>query len=482
MNFTLFPYQTAFVDQLRAGLAKHRSLIACLPTGGGKTKIFTSITLAAYKRGRTVLILTESTAIYSQILEEVGKDAIRIGDGVKEFYPHSGKVYVAMVQTLARRPLMLAEFAKMGRGLLVIADEAHIGTHKKVLAALDESFLLGFTATPDYRVAKHLPGLYQDCIVGAQVGDLIGLNRLSPYRHFERKGGQLDRLVKKAGEFTEESQAVAFLEPESIAVLIKDVRQALSDGRKKVMIYTSSIAACRVVVTAFRESGVMACEVHSKNPHSEFELYQFEEGDHQVCVSVGSLTKGYDFPAIDCIILYRATTSLALYLQMIGRGGRVMEAKKDFLVLDYGGNGTRHGRWDMSRDWSGKWNGKDRSRGAGGGKLCPKCLALNVTSAEKCSECGHSFVTKQKKKKTLEGTQLVELGGIGFTGRMVSSLSPEELLEWSRVSKKTHFAWRIARTQGDRFLAKYATVSGYSGGWVRRQGQEETGFKDFKIK
>jgi type I site-specific restriction endonuclease len=70
-----------------------------------------------------------------------------------------------------------------------------------------------------------------------------------------------------------------------------------------------------------------------------------------VLTSVGILTTGFDEPAVESIILNRATRSLTLYFQMIGRGSRVIPGKDSFNVIDLGNNLARFGRWDEEIDW-----------------------------------------------------------------------------------------------------------------------------------
>ena len=64
----------------------------------------------------------------------------------------------------------------------------------------------------------------------------------------------------------------------------------------------------------------------------------FENTKGAVLCNCGILTAGYDCPDIEVIILYRATTSLPLFLQMVGRGSRVTDVKREFTILDFGNN------------------------------------------------------------------------------------------------------------------------------------------------
>src|SRR6185295_11960533 len=70
-----------------------------------------------------------------------------------------------------------------------------------------------------------------------------------------------------------------------------------------------------------------------------------------ILTSVSILTTGFDEPTVESIILNRATKSLTLYFQMIGRGSRVLADKKEFMVIDLGNNLNRFGLWEAGVDW-----------------------------------------------------------------------------------------------------------------------------------
>lgn len=128
-----------------------------------------------------------------------------------------------MAQTLAKRPFIVSQLQNLWSKLLIINDEAHIGTPTKLLKQLPNAYLIGFTATPDYKVAKHLPLLYNNIVVGPQPQELVELGFLSPYYHYESKAASLTDLKQKNGEFTEESQFAAFSKPTVFAGLHKDL-------------------------------------------------------------------------------------------------------------------------------------------------------------------------------------------------------------------------------------------------------------------
>ncbi len=449
-------------------------IIACSATGSGKTKTFLSITNAAIEKGTTVLILTESRRIFSQIAAEKPQ-AIEIKAGTKHIWINAGGLYVAMAQTLSARQFIISQFQALGKKLLIINDEAHIGTATKLLVQLPDAYLIGFTATPDYRVAKHLPILYKGIVVGAQPQELIENGFLSPYYHYERKAANLDGLKKDSkGEFTEQSQFEAFDKPVVFAGLHEDLSK---HNFKKAIIFCSSIKHCQTLTAELRESGYTCSEVHSKNKQSDVELTAFMYGNVDICVSVGVLTKGFDFPEIDLVILQRATTSLALYCQMIGRGSRMADGKTRFTVLDYGGNATRHGLWNFEHDWATMWMKPKKKKKGGSGvapvKECPKCFLLVAARAMECPECGHKWETAEIE---LAAGEMVSLTAEydKIRGKYIADLSPEQLYSYTKFTNKKAFGKRIAMAKGSEFLSKYAQVAGWRNGWSQFIQADET--------
>lgn len=458
----LRPYQQNFADNIRKSLAKSNRIIACAATGSGKTKTFIWITKEAISKGRTVLIISESTKIYKQISNEVGK-CHNIGDGIKELYVHPNHVYVAMAQTLAKREAIIKQFKALGNDLLIINDEAHIGTATKLLNQLPDAYLIGFTATPDFKFAKHLPEIYNDIVVGPQPQELIEMGFLSPYYHYERKVANLSALKKSGSDYSEISQEQAFEKKEVFEGLLDDL---LKFQFKKAIVFCASIKHAKYVSEQLRSFGYKVAEVHSKNSNSDYQLFQFTNGDIKICVSVGILTKGYDFPDIDLIILQRATISLPLYCQMIGRGSRTANGKDRFTVLDYGGNASRLNLWNFEHDWSKKWNSapKRKSDGVAPVKMCPVCGYMMQTTIMVCPGCNHQMEKLPPTQKETELIEVTEKFNL-LRGRKISSLTPAELALYVKITNKKPFAKRIAMAKGEEFLTEYAKEVKWKYGW-----------------
>lgn len=471
---TLRPYQNKFVHNLRMGLAEHRKVIGCAATGSGKTKVFLSIIRAAIANGTTVIVITEASKIYKQIQEEIGK-IIEIKAGVRYVWVEPNGLYLAMAQTLIRRPHIIEQFAVLGRKLLVITDEAHVGTSAGILRQIPEAYHIGFTATPDYRAAKHLPEIYNGIVVGPQPDELVQLGFLSPYFHFERKSADLAGLQKDSrGDFSESSQERVFETAQVYDGLIDDLRTV---PYKKAIVYCSSIKHCRKVSDQLREHGYRIAEVHSGLPdnESDFNLAQFMAGPVDICTSVGILTKGFDFPDIDLVVLQRATASLPLYLQMVGRGSRIAPGKKRFTVLDYGGNASRHGPWNWEHDWETMWkpqkNKKNKGEGLAPVKECPECGCVVHTSVKVCPNCSYEWgAGPDEEKELIKDSVMVDVTELynKIRGRWVGDLTPEELAVYAKSTNKKAYAQRVAKAKEQQqpgFLHQFALQMGYKPGW-----------------
>ena len=86
-------------------------------------------------------------------------------------------------------------------------------------------------------------------------------------------------------------------------------------------------------------------QISSKNSNNERNdiLNKFKSGEINVICNVGVLTTGFDFPALDCIILARPTKSLGLYYQMVGRGLRTFLGKDKTNIYDLCSNQLNFG-------------------------------------------------------------------------------------------------------------------------------------------
>ncbi len=479
MHFQLREYQQKFADSVVRHLAKYKRVIACAATGSGKTKTFIYLAIRAQSKGKTVLILTESSKIFEQLTNEINAGNIDASKKDSTILP--GHIYIAMAQTLVRRKRMVESFSSLANDLLVITDEAHIGTPTKLLLQLPNALHIGFTATPDWRSAKHLPILYNACVVGPQPDELVQSGHLIGYRHFGRERAEFDELKIKNGEFTEESQEAVFETRKVYDGIIEDLKTI---PFRKAIVFCSSIKHCQNTSERLGAAGILNIQIHSQRDKAEqsFDMARFKDlnSSINVCVSVGVLTKGWDYPPLDLVALLRATTSLPLYMQMIGRGSRPYEGKKLFTVVDYGQNCKRHGFWDAEVDWQAKWKEQKKKKkdGVAPVKNCPECDFMVSVSVMTCPNGGHKF-TPPPNEPDKEETKLIEYTAHyrKLIGRKISTLSPQELAMYAKYKNKKAFAIRVARAreqQENGFMLQFAIFMGYKTGWAYHQSLQLT--------
>jgi len=472
MSIQLYPDQKEFYKNIAEGVAARKREIACAATGFGKSKVFITIALNALQK-RTVLVVTESDKIYRQLDAEI-PGGVNINSTAKLTYIQPGRLYIAMAQTLARRPKLISQFSMMGEGLLTINDEAHIGTATKLLLQLPQSLLIGFTATPAMKWAKHLPLLYNGITVGSQPEWLVDNGRLMPYTHAQVIPSGISTLkIGSNGDFTEESQERIFDTPDAHRFALQYLDES---PYKRCMIFCASIKSAESLAAYLSEQGRANCVQHSRydirsEAKQSYDLGQFHDlgSPVTICISVASMNKGYDFPPVDLIFLYMATTSLPRYLQSIGRGSRMSTAtgKTGFRVVDFGGNGKRHGRWDYNHPWAEMWNKIPKKReGVAPVKICPKCNYMLRPTAMECPNCGHVFVKQAVEQ--LDGVRTVMLEKPKY-GKKLSELTAIELAKWSKENDKLNFAIRVAKARSisdPEFLTIFGMAKGYKLGWA----------------
>lgn len=463
----LLPDQIPIVNDTIRSIGKGNSPIMQSPTGSGKSVMMLHIVYRASLAGYTSFVITESKSIFKQLSNEF--NAIRVDSSTKYLNVQKGAIYVAMARSLDNRSNIIDQFNNLEKKI-ALSDEAHIGTATKVLLKL-KCPIVGVTATPAWRWAKHLSELYNDFVAGLQVEELINLNRLSPYRHLGRKKIDASGLKKDSkGEYTNQSQEIVFSDTKVYDGLLEDLQII---PYKVCMLYTASIKQANKVHQMLTDNGYNCALFHSEMEDAQEQIEKFENDPTcSIMVSVASLTKGYDFPLIDLTVLYRATTSLPLLMQMVGRAGRVLftEAqqklyanrisgnkvsghlteKKMHTCLDYGLNGDRLGYWDQNRDWKKLSEPNNRkSEMPAPVKICPECDSMIHTSAMVCKWCGYEYTIIEKE---LEQGELVDFRSeyTKLIGKRISELTPKELAEYSKAKSAGHGAIRIAMAKRQR--------------------------------
>ena len=355
---TLYGYQKLAIDEMMQKFVEKKTnfnLLFQLPTGGGKTVIFSELAKKfILSTGKKVLILTHRIELLGQtskLLSEIGVPNKVINAKVKDL--DDGKehwCFVAMVETLNNRINdEQMEFKDLG---LVIVDEAHYNSFRKLFKHFRDQILLGVTATPlSSNIKLPLNDNYNELIVGESISSLVDGGYLSRAKTYNYDVNLRALKVGINGDYTVSSSERLY----GNYLMQEKLLYAYEEKAKgsKTLIFNNGISTSKQVQAMFQEEGY-ECK-HLDNTHSEKEraeiLKWFHDKPDAILSSVSILTTGFDEPTVSTIILNRATKSLTLYHQMIGRGSRSLPNKKSFNVIDLGNNARRFGLWDSHIDW-----------------------------------------------------------------------------------------------------------------------------------
>lgn len=441
---TPFDYQKTGLNDIWRKQKTHNRLLYQLSTGGGKTFIFSFLAKHWVKqKGSRILILCHRTELIEQTiasLNKIGVTCEAVTSKTKKLN-HLSNCYVAMVETANNRIKKNPYFFK-DVGLLIV-DECHILIFDKIFPHFENAKILGCTATPvvlkrikyykcKYCKTKHdeeteccdtvtdewsrpftLSEIYEDIICGPNIDELIKRDRL--VREISFVENYIDESKLKTdsdGEFTSGSLDEQYGSENAVFNVLLNYEK-LCKG-KKTLIFNSSAKVNLLLYEKFKEAGHNVRMFDSINKDTSGNRKQvidwFKDPNNRDCVllNVGVFTTGFDVTDIEAIILNRATASLSLFLQMVGRGGRITDViyKDNFILIDGGGNIARHQEWsDPTRDWERIFSegiGKERMKKEDvlDVNSCDSCGFLYPKSEPTCPECGFEIKPKPKKEKS----------------------------------------------------------------------------------
>jgi superfamily II DNA or RNA helicase len=192
---------------------------------------------------------------------------------------------------------------------------------------------------------------YQELIVGETIESLIENEFLSRAETFSYNVGLTSLIVGANGDYTVKSSEDLYTNQDMLSKLLYSY-ETHSKG-KKTLIFNNGINTSLHVYDTFRAAGYPVEHLDNTNSKKERAaiLKWFKETPNAILTSVSILTTGFDEPTVDTIILNRATKSLTLYYQMIGRGSRIIQGKSKFSIIDLGNNLHRFGPWGADLDW-----------------------------------------------------------------------------------------------------------------------------------
>ena len=347
LKVSLRPYQKECLDAIDKGFKRLRTAIVSLPTGAGKTIIFSAY---AYNKKWRTLVLAHRDELIQQALE---KYVFLTGDksniGVIKSGEWNIKPFTAgSVQTLYKNLDKID-----GKDFdLVITDEAHhyvASTFRAVVDRLLETNpdlkLLGVTATPFRSDSKNLKDLFEEMVYAIDIKELMRLGYLVPVRGKKiYLPVNMDDLKTAYGDFTDKSISEVFDEDEINRLIVQKWKEEAEN--RKTIFFLSSVEHAQKLAYLFSKEGIPAQFVEGRMSLKQRQeiIRNFREGKTKILINMNILTEGFDDPSVECIAIVRPTKSLNLYAQIVGRGLRLSPetGKKDCLILDFTGISTKH--------------------------------------------------------------------------------------------------------------------------------------------
>jgi ATP-dependent helicase IRC3 len=341
MRFALRDYQKeAIQSAIQARKEGLKRILICLPTGAGKTVIFSELCRLA---NRKVLVLAHR----EELLYQARKKILIMTGGTVEVGIEQGNlsannncsVVVSSIRSLREERLnSLQDRFDFG---LIIYDECHHAAAEDNVRILRQlgvfqnnwtGTLIGFTATTTRGDGIGLETVFEAIVYELRLLELIKQGYLVPLRGY-RINTDID-LYNILGTSIDEVSDKVDIESRN-ALVARSVQELARDRR--TIVFCVSVKHAINVAKSLNNLGVKTGVVYGEMPKEKrvktLELFRKEK---LMCITnVMVLTEGFDDPGVSCIAIARPTKSEGLYAQCVGRGARLAPNKDDCLILDF---------------------------------------------------------------------------------------------------------------------------------------------------
>ena len=265
----LFDYQEDMKSQIEKALCLHRSVMAQMPTGTGKTYLLTAV-IDSFVRANSkakVWIVAHRRELVSQIDETVRK-----------FHSYSSATssLLSSVKAMSIQWLMKHYDEIEEEPGLIVIDEAHHAlakTYKEMWERFPKAKFLGLTATPCRLNGKGFTDLFDVLVQSWDVPEFISKGRLATYDFVSIKSDGvtqrlIDSLQKRGadGDYQNKEMDMLLNKKPSIERLYRSLEEFGKD--RKGIVYAINISHANAIAEFYREHGIAAVAIDSKTPSS----------------------------------------------------------------------------------------------------------------------------------------------------------------------------------------------------------------------
>ena len=340
----LRPYQEeARVKVQKEWKEGRKRTLLVLPTGCGKTIVFSKIIEDRVKMGERVLVLAHRSELLEQASDKL-MTATGLGTALEKAENTSigswFRVVVGSVQTMQREK-RLSQFPPNHFDTIVI-DEAHHAIsdgYQRVLEHFGEANVLGVTATPDRGDMRNLGSYFDSLAYEYPLVDAIKSGYLSKITAITIPLElDLSTVSQQGGDF-KASEIGTALDPYLEQIADEMVKQCKD---RKTVVFLPLVKTSQKFRDILNEKGFRAAEVNGESKDRAEILEDFDKDKYNVLCNSMLLTEGWDCPTVDCVVVLRPTKVRALYSQMVGRGTRLAPGKENLLLLDFLWHTERH--------------------------------------------------------------------------------------------------------------------------------------------
>lgn len=407
-------YQIKCLEMCRkAYLDDRRRILVSLPTGSGKTVIFTEQARKCLSKGKRVLVIVRRRSIVIQTVERMQCELLqKVGIYMSSYTTNEdAQCVVSSIDTLAARSKRFDVQRYLQDFDLVIVDEAHDTTsdgYKRVLGHIASSqklpTFIGYTATP-YRIGSKGHDWWDCCVIPAYGIDLMNLGYLCPLDIYAPSTIDVKTINVIRGEFSN-TQLYDAVNVNKIYGNIIESYKKIADG-KSALVFCVNKKHSKNVCERFREAGYAAehCDcgtsIEERTKVINFMQDCIKKGKPFILCNVNIFSTGIDIPEVGVAIQARPTASKVLYIQQVGRILRPHKSKEKAILIDHGGNCRRFGSPYEKREpemVSRREKIKETVNKVIGHR-CPSCSYFSTVRPDICPSCARDHQSAQKTPK-----------------------------------------------------------------------------------